>query len=209
MIKTPLCRGGASHSVWPYCSEGSRNEFRLTNRGGRHFPPVQTPENTGTIVVIAIKTECAVPSGVLWVCDSVVQENAVESWIGEEVVPGEVYGKGVSLLSAPARLEKTLASFIRPEWLQVFPSGKAIFNAVVGAIPFRENLSDDAILIKRRKLKLSLFPLIQRGKRRFHGVFLLATSPSSLQTHHGNVSKGHMEVSALCVATSVLHLSAL
>jgi type II restriction enzyme len=33
---------------------------------------------------------------------------------------------------------------------------------VVGAIPFRETISDDAILIKRRKLEVSLFHAIER-----------------------------------------------
>lgn len=143
-------------------ASGSRNEFRLTNWGGRNSSPVQTQENTGAIAVVAIKMENTAPSGLVWVCDSVAQENLVESWIGDEVVPGEVYGKGVSCLPAPAQLEKTLASLIQPEWLQTFPSGKEIFNAVVGAIPFRENLSDDAILIKRRKLEVSLFHAIER-----------------------------------------------
>ncbi|WP_370154662.1 type II restriction endonuclease [Ferrovibrio sp.] len=160
--------------------DGTRNETRLTNFGGRDSPLLD-PESTGALAVFVFvkhpdldAAECHV-----WLSRNAIEEDLVEDRIGP-VEPGKLRiwsvegGDQAELFAAPAP-ERT-ACHLEPEeipgeWLIRFPAGAEI---VAKAMEFRpgHGVSSDLRLIRRRECEFEIFrsleqavelPVIRRG----------------------------------------------
>lgn len=140
------------------------DEFRLTGWGGRGSCPFQDPDNTGALVVLAVNHLDGEYRGMAWVSSSEQDDELIESWVGYDVLPGEVYG--------PLRLEKRRISqqsinlvdrVFLSEWETEFPTGSEIFNRVVEALPNNGQWTFDQLLLKRRELEFAVFAKIEEA----------------------------------------------
>jgi hypothetical protein len=133
---------------------GTRDEFRITKWGGNRSP-TNDLENTGAIFVFAlIKSGNKITAGG-WVASDLEEENLIESWLGEEVEPGEFY-MPVSQNSTESHLE------FPKEWLEAFPSGIEIFDWVLYQLPRSDwPLSIDKLLLKRRQAEFDLYRTLE------------------------------------------------
>jgi len=162
------------------------DEFRLTGWGGKKCP-IQDPENTGALVIIACGRIEGNIKGLAWACSSVEEEALAESWLGVEVSPSEVYGPigfqtGITTNSIRILAKKS----VEDKWLKTFPSGEEIFKKVVKIIPQKTwNRSIDKLLLKRRSLEFAIFkdieqahvlPLIRNGFNDLDNFLSLALS---------------------------------
>ena len=139
---------------------GTRNEFRMTKWKGKESP-FQDPENTGALIVFAVREEIRNKRrAYCWVCKNVEQEIFVEQWIGSEVFPGEFYGNYIK--SSGAEKFPTLLNNIPPKWFKVTPKGKEIVELVTQMIPHNKNI--DSLILKRRELEYEIFKVIEKAK---------------------------------------------
>ena len=137
------------------------DEFRLTGWGGSKSP-LQDEDNTGVLSLFAVKYVDGEYKGLAWVCSSKEEEALLESWIGWDVLPGEVYGPLSATRSLLPPKSVALADrIIQPRWAKEFPSGEEIFVEVVKALPISASEDVDDILVKRRELEFSVFMKIE------------------------------------------------
>lgn len=130
---------------------GTRNEFRLTRWGGRSNP-LQSPENTGAIIVLAFKDG----SARVWVADNLEEEDQIESWLGGPVEPKQVVLSWLKNEAAACGLS------LPEEWSNAFPSGTEIFQFVERALPYTAGTSVDQLLMNRREFEFSVFKAVER-----------------------------------------------
>lgn len=134
------------------------DEFRLTRWGGRNVP-LQDPENTGSVCVLAVEKASSEIHSVVWVAANRAEEDLIEDWLGEEVEPGRFAMK-------PTGKEMTVPVVdlgIPPEWLISFPGGREIFRHVMNLVPRASwARSVDELLLKRRDVEYRLFEEIER-----------------------------------------------
>lgn len=140
------------------------DEFRITGWGGRGACPLQDPDNTGALIVLAVKNVDGIYKGISWVSTSEQDDELIESWIGYDVLPGEVYGPMKSERKKASRESVDLVDMVfLPEWMSEFPTGEAIFNRVVAALPKNPSLSFDELLLRRRDLEFTVFAKIEEA----------------------------------------------
>jgi hypothetical protein len=140
------------------------DEFRLTGWGGKSSCPFQDPDNTGALVVLAITRVDGAYKGMAWVSSSEQQDELIESWIGFDVLPGEVYGPLKSEKKKMSKQSLTLVDRVfLPEWKSEFPTGNEIFRRVVDALPNSGKLTFDELLLKRRELEFAVFARIEEA----------------------------------------------
>lgn len=133
---------------------GTRNEFRITNWGGRKSP-TNDPESTGAIFLFALKKEGDSFVSIGWVASSLAEEDLIESWLGNEIEPGEFY--------MPHQGVEDKREFEIPDaWFKEFPAGREIFDYIVELLP-REKWkgSIDKLLLKRREIEFSIYRRIE------------------------------------------------
>ena len=141
------------------------DEYRLTSWGGRTGGcPYQCPENTGALTVFVLfRTDQGI-EGNAWICESQLEEDLVESWVGFDVLPGETFGAGKMEKRETSKSLITKAKRLVPkEWLNEFPSGADIFNLVAEIIPARPDWSADQLLTERRKFEFHIFRTIEEN----------------------------------------------
>lgn len=140
-----------------FTDDGTRNEFRTTRWAGS---PLLDVENTGSICLFAIlRTEESV-SSLCWITRTIEEEDLLESWLGNEVEPGEIY---TSQILTSAEENESLESQLPQQWFSCFPSGREIFDFVAQKHPFSAwNKTLDELLLKRRKFEFEVFAEIER-----------------------------------------------
>ena len=95
------------HAVWynDKLRGGTKDEARLTEFGGSPSALLD-PESTGALAIFAfVLDEAKIAKEVhVWVCETVLEEELAESWVGWPVEPGQQfiysYNHGSSLVSA-------------------------------------------------------------------------------------------------------------
>lgn len=142
------------------------DEFRLTNWGGKKSP-VQDPENTGALFLLAFKENKAL----IWITKDVEEENAIEHWLGRDVEPSQFPSSFHS--STRGVRGVNLDALVHPDWRQKFPTGEALFRRIVEACPAHSFHSMDDLLLRRRELEFSLFRRVEELHvlPRIHGGF--------------------------------------
>lgn len=152
--------------------QGTRNEARLTNFGGRSSALLD-PDSTGALTIFAFlrypegdSSECHV-----WVCRTAVEEDLVEERIGI-VEPGNLAiwspeGGIMGDLFTPrperARADCRLARHEIPEdWLVAFPSGETIVRKAV-EMRTGEALDPDERLLRRRQCEFEVFLSVEEA----------------------------------------------
>jgi hypothetical protein len=146
----------------------SRDEARLTNFGGS-ASPLLDPDSTGALAVFAFHTKPGEDAGEchVWVCDSKVEEDAIEERIGA-VEPGRgglVWKPGEYLAglfpSPPGPTPCTLT----PEqvwqfWRGRFPAGAEIIRKTV-QLRTLHGMNPDVRLLKRRACEFEIFRSVE------------------------------------------------
>ncbi|MCE9616505.1 MAG: type II restriction endonuclease [Lentisphaerae bacterium] len=141
------------------------NEFRLTGWGGCAVTPVQDPENTGALAIIAGSRLGSETALLAWVCSTPEQELLLENWLGRELQPGQVAGNGrVDVRAVTESLRALARKHTAEKWLSQFPTGEQIFAEVEKAIPHESwDRGVDALLLKRRALEFAIFEHIEKA----------------------------------------------
>lgn len=141
------------------------NEYRLTGWGGRNASPLQDPENTGAIAILAGRRIDGRTSVLVWTCENAEDEAIVESWLGRELLPSEVVGPRQPHAEALPVALKTLAKrAMLDEWMREFPTGEQIFARVQHVLPFETwKRGVDALLQRRRELEFAIFELVEEA----------------------------------------------
>jgi hypothetical protein len=133
------------------------DEFRLTSWGGKKAP-IQNPEYTGSICMLAIMRTPDGVSLICWISNNEHEEDLFEYWMGEEVEPGHMYSP---LKYQPQRLP--VLKRLPEEWFGCFPTGREIFNFVELEIPQDSwNKSIDELLLTRRRLEFDIFSEVEK-----------------------------------------------
>lgn len=170
-----------------------RDEQRITRwKQGVDYAPLQDPENTGALAIIALRVEVQgidIQHMPVWVCNNVDEEDYIEGMIGE-VLPAttifkpfhQLFGGVVQLpLFAEVDIQLPVA------WGTTFPSGKNIIDFVSELFPFNDQ-SPDKRLLKRREQEYIVFrmvedlhalPLIEKGFNCVEDFVALANSISN------------------------------
>jgi type II restriction enzyme len=92
-----------------------------------------------------------------WVATSLAEETLIETWLGEEVEPGEFYLPVQRHVSAPFQ-------DIPDAWHQAYPSGQEIFDFVLHRIPGATwSKSLDTLLLKRRETEFALYRSLEES----------------------------------------------
>lgn len=143
-----------------FTNQGTRDEFRFTGWGGKNCP-AQSEENTGSIFVFSLGKPENTMQALGWVTTSLEEENTIESWVGEEISPGEfcLSKKNKKELAPP---DSTLTEKIPKRWFYEFPTGLDLFRLVEKIISYDSLKGDiDKLLIKRRNLEFKIFRIIE------------------------------------------------
>ena len=133
----------------------TRNEFRFTQWVGT---PLRDVENTGCICILAYKKN---RNGVLlgWVSKDIEEESLIESWLGKEVEPGQIY---LSTMQTEMG-ECPLLKMIPASWKTSFPSGYEIFQFIEEHFPQDKwKKSIDDLLMKRRSEEFKVFSEVEK-----------------------------------------------
>lgn len=141
---------------------GTREEKRLTGFGKKNA--LQNPENTGALALFAFdhipgtsSSHCDV-----WVCKNTIEEEFVESMIGDVIPGATLFGPGDKLLggfvteASPASFKYTLP----PEWTHHFPSGKEIIEFAASYYDMKAT-DPDTQLTRRRKIEFDIFLAVE------------------------------------------------
>lgn len=149
--------------------DGTRNECRLTNWGGGKSPLLD-PDSTASICVFAFFKKSAEEDSEhcqIWLCSSVVEEDAVEDRIGP-VEPGAmIFYNTTGLVQYPLELEERdspcdLAAKDLPEgWQYNFPEGQVIVDFVVKRLPRAKKDQPDRRLLRRRDCEYAVFRSVE------------------------------------------------
>lgn len=143
---------------------GTRNEKRITRWGGKGSP-LQQYENTGALALFAFKTSaqgCNCTELEVWVCDSVEDEDLIESMCGE-ILPGNwLFDSGEAVLGGfSAGYNWTKNDYPIPEdWNISFPSGSALIEYLPEVFSFKSDTSDK-LLLDLREAEYSLFRRVE------------------------------------------------
>jgi len=148
--------------------DGTRNEARMTNFGGKESA-LLNPESTGalTVFAFALDERKAATSCHVWVCDESIEEDLIEERIGPVEPKQAVFWEpGIGrpdLFRIPARADcyLTLAE-TPPAWLAKFPSGAEIIRKAVELRPVKL-LKPDMRLMKRRKCEYEVFQSVEEA----------------------------------------------
>ncbi|RUV57362.1 type II restriction endonuclease [Mesorhizobium sp. M1A.F.Ca.IN.022.02.1.1] len=148
--------------------DGTRNEARITNFGGKESP-LLNPESTGalTVFAFALGADKAATSCHVWVCDESIEEDLIEERIGPVDPKQAVFWEpGVGrpdLFHVPARADCRLKlTEIPPAWLTKFPSGAEVIRKAVELRPVKLLKPDDR-LMKRRKCEYEVFQSVEEA----------------------------------------------
>ncbi|MBI1245055.1 MAG: type II restriction endonuclease [Alphaproteobacteria bacterium] len=150
--------------------DGTRDETRLTNFGGR-MSALLDPESTGALAVFAFAPD-GMTGGIachVWVCaNGTEEEDLVEEWIGP-VEPGSCTvwnaadGRRTDLFFAPVRADCSLSrAEIPPAWLERFPSGEEIIRK---SVAMRSSTGDapDRRILRRRACEFEIFRSVEKA----------------------------------------------
>ena len=149
--------------------DGTRDETRLTNFGGRESALLD-PESTGALVVFAFAPDGAAGAITchVWVCTDGTEEDLVEEWIGP-VEPGSCTvwtiadGHRTDLFVEPVRANCSLSrAEIPPAWLERFPSGEEIIRK---SVAMRSSTGDapDRRILRRRACEFEIFRSVEQA----------------------------------------------
>lgn len=141
----------------------TRNEKRITRWGGRNCP-LQDPENTGALAVLAFRRQEDQNAELLegWVCQSIETEDLIESIVGE-VLPGNfLFGSAEKIFGGfSSGFKWSDGNYPIPaDWNNKFPSGAEIINYLPAIFRFRSTIPDD-LLLERRDAEYSVFRKIE------------------------------------------------
>lgn len=141
------------------------NEFRFTGWGGHKASPLQDSENTGSITIVAGRRMGDDTTLIAWVCANAEQEDQVETWLGRELLPGQVVGRDrIENRELTNTIRQLAQEHLDDIWLKEFPTGEQIFASVTKAIPFDTwTKGVDALLLKRRALEFAIFENIEKA----------------------------------------------
>ncbi|HAT1515139.1 MULTISPECIES: type II restriction endonuclease [Enterobacterales] len=140
----------------------TRNEKRITRWGPKS--PLQDPENTGALAILAFKHTPGNDSNSadVWVCNTPDEEDIIEATLGE-IIPGTLlFGPGKEILGGLALQPKvTKKNYKIPgAWKTEFPSGTDIIQYAAGY--FSAHCSDpDEQLLDRRRIEYDIFLLVE------------------------------------------------
>lgn len=150
---------------------GTRNECRLTNWGGSSSPLLD-PDATGSIAVFAFFKESDEKDAeqcLIWLCDSIEEEDAVEDRIGP-VEPGAMIFYNTSgEVQYPLELEErdspcNLDGDELPDgWEYNFPEGQVIVDFVAQRLPRARKELPDRRLLRRRDCEYAVFRSVERA----------------------------------------------
>lgn len=138
-----------------------RNESRMTSWGGKKSP-IQDPENTGSLLILAFKKSTDVSDSEYveaWICRSVDEEDLLETIIGEISPGNSIFGIGNNIFGGVTAIAegKSNKKFEIPDgWASTFPSGKEIILYLPNIFKFKSK-SPDPLILERRKAEYSLF----------------------------------------------------
>lgn len=140
---------------------GTRNEFRITRWGGKNCS-VQDPERTGSILLFVWLRVGRRLYAASWVSENINEEEQIEKWIGEPVLPGEF------ILPISRSIKKEMAPFdlstIPQEWFLNFPGTKDIYNYVFAqANKKMMQLDPDKALMWGRQAEFALFKKLEKN----------------------------------------------
>ncbi|MGQ8843408.1 restriction endonuclease [Serratia plymuthica] len=142
-----------------------RNETRITCWGGKKSP-LQNQKNTGALAIFSFSVpdklkDCDLVE--VWVCNSIDEEDLVETIIGE-VLPGtSLSGLSTQLLGGFAIDDTNWKSrdyAIPEQWKVTFPSGSEIIEYLPKIFNFKDE-SPDKLLLERREKEYDLFRQIE------------------------------------------------
>src|ERR1019366_3889063 len=147
--------------------EGTRDEARITNFGGRQSALLD-PDSTGALTVFSFNTgDAGVPTAChVWVCRHATEEDVIEERIGP-VEPGEytVWAPSIGREQA-GPLHRTncrlTAAEIPPEWLVKFPSGEDIIRRAV-QLRTTTGMNPDERLLRRRDCEFEVFQSVEEA----------------------------------------------
>ncbi|WP_145509789.1 type II restriction endonuclease [Yersinia rochesterensis] len=143
--------------------DGTRNEKRITRWG--KGSPLLNKENTGALTVFAFHSQ---PDSIcdfidVWLCNSLVEEELLESMTGE-IIPGfSVSGPSNQVLGGFAVTSGDWKSGNYPipeEWSVSFPSGVEIISYLPKVFQFKSRTPDE-LLLEKRDAEYSLFRRIE------------------------------------------------
>ncbi|MFP8396695.1 type II restriction endonuclease [Klebsiella pneumoniae] len=141
---------------------GTRDEKRLTGFGKQN--PLQNPENTGALALLAFDHMPGTSSSYcdVWVCKDLSEEEILEPIIGEVIPGATIFGPGDKIIGGfvtetpPGRTKYKLP----PEWNHYFPSGREIIG--FAACHYDKKTSDpDTQLTRRRKIEFEIFLAVE------------------------------------------------
>ncbi|WP_148569962.1 type II restriction endonuclease [Leclercia adecarboxylata] len=140
----------------------TRNEKRITRWGPGS--PLQNPENTGALSILAFEHEPSQDSKSVevWVCTGPDEEDVIESGLGE-VIPGALlFGPARQLLGGLTTQPKASHKvYAIPElWKKTFPSGTEIIRYSARYFA-KDSLCPDEQLIDRRRVEYDIFLLVE------------------------------------------------
>lgn len=150
--------------------DGTRNECRITNWGGK-ASPVLDPESTGSLCVFAFHRgakgsadECRV-----WLCRNIDEEDQVSARVGPvEPGTGIVFSPSGTALSSVTRVERDRpcwipADKIPPEWLLNFPDAATILDRAIANLPRSRHDPPDKRLLRRRDCEFEVFRSVEEA----------------------------------------------
>ncbi|EMU6153881.1 restriction endonuclease [Yersinia enterocolitica] len=143
--------------------DGTRNEKRITRWG--KGSPLLNKENTGALTVFSFHSQ---PDSIcdfidVWLCNSLAEEELLESMTGE-IIPGfSVSGPSNQVLGGFAVTSGDWTSGNYPipeEWSVSFPSGVEIISYLPKVFQFKSQTPDE-LLLEKRDAEYSLFRRIE------------------------------------------------
>ncbi|CND44124.1 Type-2 restriction enzyme EcoRII [Yersinia frederiksenii] len=143
--------------------DGTRNEKRITRWG--KGSPLLNKENTGALTVFAFQSQSDNICNFIdvWLCNSLVEEELLESMTGE-IIPGfSVSGPSNQVLGGFAVTNDGWkpGNYPIPEkWAVTFPSGVEIISYLPEVFQFK-SLTSDELLLEKRDAEYSLFRRIE------------------------------------------------
>ena len=152
-------------------NQGTRDEARITQWGGRASPLMDT-SNTGSLIVMSFaRPSAGAPPEVLdvWVCRDEHEEDVVEGWLGT-VDPGTVrwfddQGSNRSVEDTTS-LEKRCApceAEMPPEWRETFPDATTVVEQSIQRSADGKRRTVDDLLLRRRHCEFLLFERIEHA----------------------------------------------
>lgn len=143
------------HIALPGEKRSTRDEFRITQWGGRSSP-IQNIDNTGSIMLLGLSNRNGFREAVCWVTENLQEEKFIEEWLEREVEPGvpPITSNDIPKYSDCWRFPEC--------WKKQFPTGREIFDLVLEQIPHTNHkYTVDKLLLERRKREFELFSALE------------------------------------------------